>query len=199
MSRCGAIAARLYPSPDDRAAARPALAGAAIAGIPRAARIRTGCRARAVAGRAELSELDVDVDLYGAEELMFSLCAGEMWASTSSSTRRPAERIDSTARPWYSVLQATTALVTRVRHHACSELVATISAADADGLDEASLHEHLLSWLPRYKVPRRVTVVRDWPMTASGKVSKNILRRSVGNGSDQIVRTIDWRSRRSSM
>lgn len=33
------------------------------------------------------------------KKLMFSLCAGEMWASTSSSTRRPAVRIESTARP----------------------------------------------------------------------------------------------------
>ncbi len=33
------------------------------------------------------------------KKLMFSLCAGEMCASTSSSTRRPAARIDSTARP----------------------------------------------------------------------------------------------------
>ncbi|MFD0733409.1 hypothetical protein [Planotetraspora mira] len=51
---------------------------------------------------------------------MFSLCAGEMWARTSSSMRRPALRIDSTARPYYSVVQATTALVASVRHHACS-------------------------------------------------------------------------------
>jgi len=33
------------------------------------------------------------------EKLMFSLCAGEMWARTSSSMRRPAARSDSTARP----------------------------------------------------------------------------------------------------
>jgi hypothetical protein len=33
------------------------------------------------------------------KKLMFSLCAGEMCASTSPSIRRPDRRIDSTARP----------------------------------------------------------------------------------------------------
>ncbi len=33
------------------------------------------------------------------KKLMFSLCAGETWAKTSSSMRRPDRRIDSTAGP----------------------------------------------------------------------------------------------------
>jgi hypothetical protein len=52
-----------------------------------------------VAGRAKLGEFGVDVDLDGAKKLMFSEWAGEMWASTSSSTCRPQRRIDSAARP----------------------------------------------------------------------------------------------------
>ncbi len=53
------------------------------------------------------------------KKLMFSECAGEMWANTWSSTSRPVRRIDSMARPKYSVVQAITAFVARVRHHAC--------------------------------------------------------------------------------
>jgi hypothetical protein len=50
--------------------------------------------------RAELGQFGGDVDLDRAEEVdVFSLCAGEMCASTSSSIRRPSRRICSTARP----------------------------------------------------------------------------------------------------
>jgi hypothetical protein len=52
-----------------------------------------------VSGRAELGQLALDVDVDGAEKLMFSLCAGEMCARTSSSMRRPAVRIEFTASP----------------------------------------------------------------------------------------------------
>src|SRR5580704_19516299 len=43
-----------------------------------------------------------------------------MWARTASSMSRPERRSAVTARPLYSVVQVTAALVARVRHHICS-------------------------------------------------------------------------------
>ncbi|MFC3991141.1 class I adenylate-forming enzyme family protein [Actinoplanes siamensis] len=57
-----------------------------------------------------------------------------------------------------------------------AKLVAIVSAADADRLDIARLRAHLAARLPRYKLPRALAAVSRWPMTNSGKVSKEALR-----------------------
>jgi hypothetical protein len=50
-----------------------------------------------VSSRSELGQLALDVDIDRTEEV--DVCAGEMWARTSSSMRRPAVRIESKAKP----------------------------------------------------------------------------------------------------
>ncbi|GAA0731412.1 AMP-binding protein [Dactylosporangium roseum] len=57
-----------------------------------------------------------------------------------------------------------------------AKLVAIVSAADADRLDTALLRAHLTARLPRYKLPRALAAISRWPMTNSGKVSKEALR-----------------------
>jgi hypothetical protein len=52
----------------------------------------------------------VDVGSDSAEQADVSLCAGEMWARSCSSTRRPWPRNRSTARPRYSVIPGTHAV-----------------------------------------------------------------------------------------
>lgn len=76
------------PRPVRRAIARPSAQN-------RVSRTRSG---RYPVGPSCASSPSMSTSM-APKKLMFSLCAGEMWAKTSSSMRRPAARIESTARP----------------------------------------------------------------------------------------------------
>ena len=58
---------------------------------------------------------------------------------------------------------------------------AVIVPTDAALFDEAAVLRHARGTLAGFKIPKRVVLVDELPVNASGKVLKNELRRTLGN------------------
>ena len=72
------------------------------------------------------------------------------------------------------------AAVIGVPHERWGETPLAIVALEPGGeLDEEELIAHCRERIARYKCPTRVAIVDELPKTASGKISKSELRRSV--------------------
>ncbi|MDA2812359.1 class I adenylate-forming enzyme family protein [Nocardiopsis sp. RSe5-2] len=66
-------------------------------------------------------------------------------------------------------------------------LAAVVSGPGAEGLTQARLRADCAALLPRYKVPRRLWAVREWPLTRSGKVSRAVLEDWIAHGDARLV------------
>jgi fatty-acyl-CoA synthase/long-chain acyl-CoA synthetase len=65
--------------------------------------------------------------------------------------------------------------------------VAFVERNAGASLTEEELIEFCRREMADFKVPRRVLLVDDWPMTESGKVQKNELKARLGDAGDQLV------------
>ncbi|MCD9194741.1 AMP-binding protein [Streptomyces albireticuli] len=65
-------------------------------------------------------------------------------------------------------------------------LVAVVSGPGAAALTQARLLELCRPSLARYKVPRRVYTLDEWPLTSSGKIARGLVERWVADGDARL-------------
>ncbi|MEU5692302.1 AMP-binding protein [Actinosynnema sp. NPDC020468] len=66
-------------------------------------------------------------------------------------------------------------------------LVAVVSGPGARALSTADVRRGCADHLPRHKIPRRVFVVRDWPLTPSGKIVRARVEEWLAAGDGRLV------------
>jgi acyl-CoA synthetase (AMP-forming)/AMP-acid ligase II len=66
-------------------------------------------------------------------------------------------------------------------------VVAVVSGPGAEAVTLAQVAAACAVRLPRYKVPRRVYAIRQWPLTGSGKIIRREVERWIATGDGRIV------------